>query len=131
MNLTRQVEQDLREFFEQSVFSNCIRGDSPARRPAWQAHSRTICALAAPRATIQLAKEILAHEQSAGQATKALVRTFGPSSHSDDALYSPGVRCSAGPHPRHAIGNIPISQIEPNPLQPRNVFRSGTLAGAC
>jgi len=74
MNLTRQVEQDLREFFEQSVFQTVIpRSIRLAEAPSfgkpilsYDLRSR------GAESYIQLAKEILAHEQSAGQATQSL-----------------------------------------------------------
>jgi chromosome partitioning protein len=71
MNLTRQVEQDLREFFEQGVFRTVIpRSVRLAEAPsfgkpilAYDVRSR------GAESYIQLAKEILARAQSAGQAT--------------------------------------------------------------
>jgi chromosome partitioning protein len=74
MNLTRQVEQDLREFFEQGVFQTVIpRSIRLAEAPSfgkpilsYDLRSR------GAESYIQLAKEILAHEQSAGQATQSL-----------------------------------------------------------
>jgi len=74
MNLTRQVEQDLREFFEQSVFQTVIpRSIRLAEAPSfgkpilsYDLRSR------GAESYIQLAKEILAHEQSAGQATQSI-----------------------------------------------------------
>jgi len=74
MNLTRQVEQDLREFFNQTVFQTVIpRSIRLAEAPSfgkpilsYDLRSR------GAESYIQLAKEILAHEQSAGQATQSL-----------------------------------------------------------
>ncbi len=74
MNLTRQVEQDLREFFQQGVFRTVIpRSIRLAEAPSfgkpilsYDLRSR------GAESYIQLAKEILAHEQSAGQATQSL-----------------------------------------------------------
>jgi len=74
MNLTRQVEQDLREFFEDRVFQTVIhRSVRLAEAPsfgkpilAYDVRSR------GAESYIQLAKEILAHEQSAGKATQSL-----------------------------------------------------------
>ncbi len=74
MNLTRQVEQDLREFFEQEVFQTVIpRSIRLAEAPSfgkpilsYDLRSR------GAESYIQLAKEILAHEQSAGQATQSI-----------------------------------------------------------
>jgi len=74
MNLTRQVEQDLREFFEQGVFQTVIpRSIRLAEAPSfgkpilsYDLRSR------GAESYIQLAKEILAHEQSAGQATQSI-----------------------------------------------------------
>jgi len=74
MNLTRQVEKDLREFFEQGVFQTVIpRSIRLAEAPSfgkpilsYDLRSR------GAESYIQLAKEILAHEQSAGQATQSL-----------------------------------------------------------
>jgi len=72
-NLTRQVEQDLRQFFENQVFETVIpRSVRLAEAPsfgkpiiAYDVRSR------GAECYIQLAKEILAHEQSAGQATQS------------------------------------------------------------
>ncbi len=71
MNLTRQVEQDLREFFEQSVFQTVIpRSVRLAEAPsfgkpilAYDVRSR------GAESYIQLAKEILERAKDAGQAT--------------------------------------------------------------
>jgi chromosome partitioning protein len=73
-NLTRQVEEDLRKFFEQEVFQTVIpRSIRLAEAPsfgkpilAYDVRSR------GAESYIQLAKEILAHEQSAGKATQGL-----------------------------------------------------------
>jgi len=74
MNLTRQVEQDLRSFFETAVFQTVIpRSVRLAEAPsfgkpilAYDVRSR------GAESYIQLAKEILSHEQSAGQATQSV-----------------------------------------------------------
>jgi len=74
MNLTRQVERDLREFFKHSVFQTVIpRSIRLAEAPSfgkpilsYDLRSR------GAESYIQLAKEILAHEQSAGQATQGI-----------------------------------------------------------
>jgi chromosome partitioning protein len=74
MNLTRQVEEDLRQFFENGVFRTVIpRSIRLAEAPSfgkpilsYDLRSR------GAESYIQLAKEILAHEQSAGQATQSL-----------------------------------------------------------
>ncbi len=71
MNLTRQVEQDLREFFEQNVLKTVIpRSVRLAEAPsfgkpilAYDIRSR------GAESYIQLAKEILARGQNAGKAT--------------------------------------------------------------
>jgi len=71
MNLTRQVEQDLREFFEQEVFQTVIpRSVRLAEAPsfgkpilAYDVRSR------GAESYIQLAKEILERANAAGQAT--------------------------------------------------------------
>src|SRR5262249_3027956 len=71
MNLTRQVEQDLREFFEHDVFQTVIpRSIRLAEAPsfgkpilAYDVRSR------GAESYIQLAKEILARAQSSGQAS--------------------------------------------------------------
>jgi chromosome partitioning protein len=71
MNLTRQVEQDLRDFFDQGVFRTVIhRSVRLAEAPsfgkpilAYDVRSR------GAESYIQLAKEILARAQTAGQAT--------------------------------------------------------------
>ncbi len=71
MNLTRQVEQDLREFFERDVFQTVIpRSVRLAEAPsfgkpilAYDVRSR------GAESYIQLAKEILARAQNAGKAT--------------------------------------------------------------
>ena len=68
-NLTRQVEQDLRQFFENNVFQTVIpRSIRLAEAPSfgkpilsYDVRSR------GAECYIQLAKEILAHEQGAGQ----------------------------------------------------------------
>jgi chromosome partitioning protein len=73
-NLTRQVEQDLREFFTDSVFQTVIpRSIRIAEAPSfgkpiifYDVRSR------GAESYIQLAKEILAHEQRAGQASQSL-----------------------------------------------------------
>jgi chromosome partitioning protein len=73
-NLTRQVELDLRGFFEQSVFQTVIpRSIRLAEAPsygkpiiAYDVRSR------GAESYIQLAKEVLAREHSAGQATQSL-----------------------------------------------------------
>jgi chromosome partitioning protein len=70
-NLTRQVEEDLRKFFEQEVFQTVIpRSIRLAEAPSfgkpilsYDVRSR------GAECYIQLAKEILAHEQGTGQAT--------------------------------------------------------------
>jgi chromosome partitioning protein len=72
-NLTRQVEQDLRQFFENNVFQTVIpRSIRLAEAPsfgkpiiAYDVRSR------GAECYIQLAKEILAHEQGAGQTTQS------------------------------------------------------------
>ena len=71
MNLTRQVEQDLRDFFEKEVFKTVIpRSVRLAEAPsfgkpilAYDVRSR------GAESYIQLAKEILARAQTAGKAT--------------------------------------------------------------
>jgi chromosome partitioning protein len=73
-NLTRQVEQDLREFFDQTVFRTIIpRSIRLAEAPSfgkpilsYDVRSR------GAESYIQLAKEILANEQSARKATQGL-----------------------------------------------------------
>jgi len=73
-NLTRQVEQDLREFFEDDVFKTVIpRSIRLAEAPSfgkpilsYDVRSR------GAESYIQLAKEILANEQSARKATQSL-----------------------------------------------------------
>ena len=73
-NLTRQVEQDLRSFFENSVFHTVIpRSIRLAEAPSfgkpiisYDVRSR------GAESYIQLAKEVLAHEQNAGKATQGL-----------------------------------------------------------
>ena len=74
MNLTRQVERDLRSFFESSVFQTVIpRSIRLAEAPSfgkpilsYDVHSR------GAEGYIQLAKEILSHEHSAGKAAQGL-----------------------------------------------------------
>jgi chromosome partitioning protein len=74
MNLTRQVEKDLRDFFNEKVFQTVIpRSIRLAEAPSF---GKPIISYD-PRSRgaesyIQLAKEILAHEQSAGQAAQSL-----------------------------------------------------------
>jgi chromosome partitioning protein len=71
MNLTRQVEQDLREFFEERVFQTVIpRSVRLAEAPSfgkpilvYDVRSR------GAESYIQLAKEILGRGKNAGQAT--------------------------------------------------------------
>ena len=73
-NLTRQVEQDLRSFFENAVFKTVIpRSVRLAEAPSfgkpiifYDVRSR------GAESYIQLAKEVLANEQKAGQATQGL-----------------------------------------------------------
>jgi chromosome partitioning protein len=73
-NLTRQVELDLRTFFDESVFETVIpRSIRLAEAPsfgkpiiAYDVRSR------GAECYIQLAKEVLAREHSAGQATQSL-----------------------------------------------------------
>ena len=73
-NLTRQVEQDLRSFFENAVFQTVIpRSVRLAEAPSfgkpiifYDVRSR------GAESYIQLAKEVLANEQKAGQATQGL-----------------------------------------------------------
>jgi len=73
-NLTRQVETDLRTFFDKSVFETVIpRSIRLAEAPsygkpilAYDVRSR------GAESYIQLAKEVLAREHSAGQATQSL-----------------------------------------------------------
>lgn len=72
-NLTRQVEQDLRGFFQKSVFETVIpRSIRLAEAPsygkpiiAYDVRSR------GAESYIQLAKEVLARERNAGQATQS------------------------------------------------------------
>jgi len=74
MNLTRQIERDLREFFSTTVFQTVIpRSVRLAEAPSfgkpilsYDVRSR------GAESYIQLAKEILAHEHSAGQAAQGL-----------------------------------------------------------
>jgi chromosome partitioning protein len=72
-NLTRQVEQDLRSFFEESVFKTVIpRSIRLAEAPSY---GKPIIAYD-PRSRgaesyVELAKEVLAREHSAGQATQS------------------------------------------------------------
>jgi chromosome partitioning protein len=73
-NLTRQVETDLRDFFQQSVFETVIpRSIRLAEAPsfgkpiiAYDVRSR------GAESYIQLAKEVLAREHTAGQATQSI-----------------------------------------------------------
>jgi chromosome partitioning protein len=73
-NLTRQVEEDLRKFFETEVFKTVIpRSIKLAEAPSYgkpilsyDVRSR------GAESYIQLAKEILAHEQSAGTASQSV-----------------------------------------------------------
>lgn len=73
-NLTRQVEQDLRGFFEKAVFNTVIpRSIRLAEAPS---HGKPILAYD-PRSRgadsyLELAKEILAREHSTGQATQGV-----------------------------------------------------------
>ncbi len=74
MNLTRQVEQDLRQFFEQGVFQTVIpRSVRLAEAPSFGKPILTYDIRSrGAESYIRLAKEILAHEQTAGQATQSL-----------------------------------------------------------
>jgi chromosome partitioning protein len=73
-NLTRQVEQDLRNFFENAVFNTVIpRSIRLAEAPSfgkpiisYDVRSR------GAESYIQLAKEVLANEQRSGQATQGI-----------------------------------------------------------
>jgi chromosome partitioning protein len=72
-NLTRQVEQDLREFFKHEVFQTVIpRSVRLAEAPSFGKPilSYDIRSRGA-ESYIQLAKEILAHEQSTGYSTQS------------------------------------------------------------
>jgi chromosome partitioning protein len=73
-NLTRQVELDLRGFFEKAVFETVIpRSIRLAEAPS---HGKPIIAYdlrsRGAESYIQLAKEVLAREHNAGQATQSL-----------------------------------------------------------
>jgi len=73
-NLTRQVEQDLRSFFENAVFRTVIpRSIRLAEAPSF---GKTILSYdirsRGAESYIQLAKEVLANEQKAGKATQGL-----------------------------------------------------------
>jgi chromosome partitioning protein len=73
-NLTRQVETDLRDFFQRSVFETVIpRSIRLAEAPS---HGKPILAYdirsRGAESYIQLAKEVLAREHRAGQATQSL-----------------------------------------------------------
>jgi chromosome partitioning protein len=72
-NLTRQVESDLRDFFQKSVFETVIpRSIRLAEAPS---HGKPILAYdvrsRGAESYIQLAKEVLAREHTAGQATQS------------------------------------------------------------
>jgi chromosome partitioning protein len=72
-NLTRQVENDLREFFGKEVFRTVIpRSVRLAEAPS---HGRPILSYdvrsRGAESYIKLAKEILEHEQTAGQSKSA------------------------------------------------------------
>ena len=130
MNLTRQVEQDLREFFEHKVFETVIpRSIRLAEAPsfgkpilAYDVRSR------GAESYIQLAKEILAREQNAGQAQrkvlgKGLSALLASKPAARVRLNAEPAREPQGPR----VASIPISQIAPNPLQPRTVFDATRL----
>jgi chromosome partitioning protein len=73
-NLTRQVESDLRGFFEKSVFDTVIpRSIRLAEAPS---HGKPIMAYdlrsRGAESYIQLAKEVLSREHTAGQATQGI-----------------------------------------------------------
>lgn len=73
-NLTRQVETDLRDFFQKAVFETVIpRSIRLAEAPS---HGKPILAYdlrsRGAESYIQLAKEVLAREHRAGQATQSL-----------------------------------------------------------
>jgi chromosome partitioning protein len=72
-NLTRQVESDLRDFFQESVFETVIpRSIRLAEAPS---HGKPILTYdvrsRGAESYIQLAKEVLAREHTAGQATQS------------------------------------------------------------
>ncbi len=72
-NLTRQIETDLRDFFQKAVFETVIpRSIRLAEAPS---HGKPILAYdlrsRGAESYIQLAKEVLAREHSAGQATQS------------------------------------------------------------
>jgi chromosome partitioning protein len=74
MNLTRQIERDLREFFNTTVFQTVIpRSIRLAEAPSFGKPILTYDVRSRGAVSyIQLAKEILAHEHSAGQAAQGL-----------------------------------------------------------
>jgi chromosome partitioning protein len=73
-NLTRQVELDLRTFFEKSVFETVIpRSIRLAEAPSYGKPIITYDVRSrGAESYIQLAKEVLAREHDAGQATQSL-----------------------------------------------------------
>ncbi len=73
-NLTKQVAQDLREFFEDDVFRTVIpRSVRLAEAPSFGKPILTYDVRSrGAESYIQLAKEILAHEQGARQATQSI-----------------------------------------------------------
>jgi len=74
MNLTRQIERDLREFFATTVFQTVIpRSIRLAEAPSFGKPILTYDVRSrGAESYIQLAKEILAHEHSAGQAAQGI-----------------------------------------------------------
>jgi chromosome partitioning protein len=74
MNLTRQIERDLREFFNTTVFQTVIpRSIRLAEAPSFGKPILTYDVRSrGAESYIQLAKEILAHEHSAGQAAQGI-----------------------------------------------------------
>ena len=73
-NLTKQVAQDLREFFEDDVFRTVIpRSVRLAEAPSFGKPILTYDVRSrGAESYIQLAKEILAHEQGTRKATQSI-----------------------------------------------------------
>src|SRR5260370_15588205 len=87
-----------------------------------------ICALAVPKATFNWQRRSWPMNKAPDKPRKALGKGLSALLPTRTTHYAPQ---ESPIQPEHApgtrVGNIPISQIEPNPLQPRNVFDPGRL----
>src|SRR5258706_10367976 len=87
-----------------------------------------ICALAAPRATFNWQRRSWPMNKAPDKPRKALGKGLSALLPTRTTHHAPQESpIQPEPTPGTRVGNIPISQIEPNPLQPRNVFDPGRL----